>query len=629
MANLLVFPYWQPLDANGEPIPGGMIYTYVAGTTTPKATYTDSSGAVPLSNPVILDSAGRATLWGQGTYKFIVKDADGVQIGDAIDNVKVFNTTPDGNDGFFETFSGDGSQTVFTMPQDLGTDEKSILVFVDNGLNEYTTNGTFDTDSDWSKGTGWTIGSGVATATGAISTALEQDAAVTLIQGQSYNITFTATRSAGTVSASIGGTAGVARSASGTYTETIIAGSTQKISFVTSGFTGTIDAVSVKKVAPAGPDIVSPNGYTIDGTSLTFAVAPAAGTNNILVFAASLLVGAAAASAAEASDFADAAETAETGALAAQAAAETAQTNAETAETNAAASEAAAALSAASLTGTSTTSLLIEVASKVFTTQTGKYFEAGSFLLITSDADPTNYMFGQVTTYSGTSLTVNVTVVGGSGTFADWTIRVAGTRGAVGATGSPGGPLADADYGDITVSSSGTVWTIDNDAVTLAKMAAGTAGNLITYDASGNPAAVATGTSGQVLTSNGAGAAPTFQSGGGVFTESFSSTAQTVTAAGLLTLAHGMSSVPKVITGRIKFTTSQANWAIGDEVYVSPNNGMNGVAVNRGFQAYADATNVYIRYGAQSTTFNLLNKTTGVQTDITNTNITLIIDAYA
>ena len=51
-----------------------------------------------------------------------------------------------------------------------------------------------------------------------------------------------------------------------------------------------------------------------------------------------------------------------------------------------------------------------------------------------------------------------------------------------------------------------------DDAVTLAKLAAGTAGNLITYDASGNPAAVATGTAGQRLTSNGAGAAPTFQS---------------------------------------------------------------------------------------------------------------------
>lgn len=56
-----------------------------------------------------------------------------------------------------------------------------------------------------------------------------------------------------------------------------------------------------------------------------------------------------------------------------------------------------------------------------------------------------------------------------------------------------------------------TTAKIGDDAVTLAKMAAGTAGNLITYDASGNPAAVATGTAAQLLTSGGAGVAPTFQ----------------------------------------------------------------------------------------------------------------------
>ena len=55
--------------------------------------------------------------------------------------------------------------------------------------------------------------------------------------------------------------------------------------------------------------------------------------------------------------------------------------------------------------------------------------------------------------------------------------------------------------------------SIADDAVTLAKMAGGTDGNLITYDASGDPAAVATGSSGQNLSSNGAGAAPTFTSG--------------------------------------------------------------------------------------------------------------------
>jgi len=51
--------------------------------------------------------------------------------------------------------------------------------------------------------------------------------------------------------------------------------------------------------------------------------------------------------------------------------------------------------------------------------------------------------------------------------------------------------------------------------VTLAEMAGGTDGNLITYDASGDPVAVATGDLGQVLTSAGAGAPPTFTEAGG------------------------------------------------------------------------------------------------------------------
>ena len=73
--------------------------------------------------------------------------------------------------------------------------------------------------------------------------------------------------------------------------------------------------------------------------------------------------------------------------------------------------------------------------------------------------------------------------------------------------------LIQGDAVDINTPADASVSTakiIDN-AVGLAQMASGTDGNLITYDASGDPAHVATGSSGQVLTSNGAGAAPTFQ----------------------------------------------------------------------------------------------------------------------
>lgn len=57
----------------------------------------------------------------------------------------------------------------------------------------------------------------------------------------------------------------------------------------------------------------------------------------------------------------------------------------------------------------------------------------------------------------------------------------------------------------------GSVQEVADNAITLAKMAGGTDGNLITFDASGDPAYVATGSSGQILTSAGAGSPPTFE----------------------------------------------------------------------------------------------------------------------
>ena len=60
---------------------------------------------------------------------------------------------------------------------------------------------------------------------------------------------------------------------------------------------------------------------------------------------------------------------------------------------------------------------------------------------------------------------------------------------------------------------------IADNAVTLAKMAGGTDGNIISYDASGDPVAIATGDDGQVLTSAGAGAPPVFEDAGGGVTK--------------------------------------------------------------------------------------------------------------
>ena len=53
-----------------------------------------------------------------------------------------------------------------------------------------------------------------------------------------------------------------------------------------------------------------------------------------------------------------------------------------------------------------------------------------------------------------------------------------------------------------------------DDAISITELKAGTDGNIISYDASGDPVAIATGTDGQVLTSAGAGQPPAFEAGG-------------------------------------------------------------------------------------------------------------------
>lgn len=87
MANLAPMIRWRAFDADGVPLAGGKVWTYAPGTTTPKASYTDQSGLIPNTNPVILDSSGAANIWlGPGQYKFVVMDKDDVVI-ETVDKV--------------------------------------------------------------------------------------------------------------------------------------------------------------------------------------------------------------------------------------------------------------------------------------------------------------------------------------------------------------------------------------------------------------------------------------------------------------------------------------------------------------------------------------------------------------
>lgn len=77
MATLLPLPETTWVDQNGVPLAGGSVYFYVPGTEQFKDTYQDSAGEVLNTNPVILDAAGRAIVYGTGSYRQVVYDAAG------------------------------------------------------------------------------------------------------------------------------------------------------------------------------------------------------------------------------------------------------------------------------------------------------------------------------------------------------------------------------------------------------------------------------------------------------------------------------------------------------------------------------------------------------------------------
>lgn len=90
-AQLLPNVVQQFRDSNGNPLVGGLLYSYQAGTTTPLATYTDETAVTPNTNPVVLDSSGQANVWlGSSAYKFVLKDSSG-NVQWTVDNVSIIN----------------------------------------------------------------------------------------------------------------------------------------------------------------------------------------------------------------------------------------------------------------------------------------------------------------------------------------------------------------------------------------------------------------------------------------------------------------------------------------------------------------------------------------------------------
>lgn len=83
------YPRFKGFDPNtGAFLAAGKLYTYSAGTSTPKATYNAQDGLIANTNPVQLDGSGEADVWlSSGAYKFVLRDAYDVTVW-TVDNIQ-------------------------------------------------------------------------------------------------------------------------------------------------------------------------------------------------------------------------------------------------------------------------------------------------------------------------------------------------------------------------------------------------------------------------------------------------------------------------------------------------------------------------------------------------------------
>ena len=119
MTNYYLCPWaavFQYFTDTGIVLSGGLVNTYLAGTSTPQATYTDITGTVPNANPIMLLSNGRlpASIWQPGgvALKIIVTDANGNQLGPTFDQVQGINDLVLADSALANPASGSGADLV-------------------------------------------------------------------------------------------------------------------------------------------------------------------------------------------------------------------------------------------------------------------------------------------------------------------------------------------------------------------------------------------------------------------------------------------------------------------------------------------------------------------------------------
>lgn len=139
----------QFFNAGGVPLYGGKIYTYEAGTTTPKATYTEANGLTTHPNPIILDSAGRVPggeIWltSAQAYLFILKTSSEELIG-TYDNL--YGIAAGAENAVTEVQIATAGQTDFVLTSMAYTPGVFTLGVYIDGVNQVVNNSYTETSA--------------------------------------------------------------------------------------------------------------------------------------------------------------------------------------------------------------------------------------------------------------------------------------------------------------------------------------------------------------------------------------------------------------------------------------------------------------------------------------------------
>ena len=244
----------QFFDDNGNPLSGGKLYSYLAGTNTPQATYTTSTGSIAHANPIILNSAGRVAtgeIWLTSgvSYKFVLKDSTDALIA-TYDNIGGIN---------------DQTSLLAYEAAIAASSGSSLVGFLQSGTGAVATTVQAKLRESVSVKDFGAVGNGTTNDTAAIQLALDSGAKRVYAPAATYKILGTLTIPTG-----------VCLDGDGPE-QTIFDGSSTTFAALTSG-------QHIRTTAGSYTALPALSGNVVKGaTTLTFASAPSLQTNDVFL----------------------------------------------------------------------------------------------------------------------------------------------------------------------------------------------------------------------------------------------------------------------------------------------------------------------------------------------------------